>query len=75
MIKIKSEQTSIQINSDNAYLTYLFTKFHEVNLQLERDNLNLIKTTSLISAFLTRIKLGKQNIGRGEFSQFPVMSQ
>nr|CAH7731474.1 unnamed protein product [Callosobruchus chinensis] len=30
---------------------------------------------SILSAFLARVKLIKQNIGRGEFSQFPNLSQ
>ncbi|CAH1986457.1 unnamed protein product [Acanthoscelides obtectus] len=46
-----------------------------VNLQLQGDSLNLIKTKSILSAFLARVKLMKQNIGRGEFSQFPNLSQ
>jgi hypothetical protein len=53
----------------------LFTKFNEVKLQLQGDNLNLIKTKSIIAAFLARINLMKQNIGRREFSQFPNLSQ
>ncbi|CAH1971227.1 unnamed protein product [Acanthoscelides obtectus] len=55
--------------------TDLFTKFNMVNLQLQGDSLNLIKTKSILSAFLARVKLMKQNIGRGEFSQFPNLSQ
>ncbi|CAH1989553.1 unnamed protein product [Acanthoscelides obtectus] len=62
-------------NTDIAYLTDLFTKFNMVNLQLQGDSLNLIKTKSILSAFLARVKLMKQNIGQGEFSQFPNLSQ
>ncbi|CAH1954241.1 unnamed protein product [Acanthoscelides obtectus] len=58
-----------------AYLTDLFTKFNMVNLQLQGDSLNLIKTKSILSEFLDRVKLMMQNIGRGEFSQFPNLSQ
>ncbi|CAH1977682.1 unnamed protein product [Acanthoscelides obtectus] len=61
--------------TDIAYLTDLFTKFNMVNLQLQGDSLNLIKTKSILSAFLARVKLMKQNIGRGEFSLFPNLSQ
>ncbi|CAH1980092.1 unnamed protein product [Acanthoscelides obtectus] len=61
--------------TDIAYLTDLFTKFDMVNLQIQGDSLNLIKTKSILSAFLARVKLMKQNIGRGEFSQFPNLSQ
>ncbi|CAH1973701.1 unnamed protein product [Acanthoscelides obtectus] len=45
--------------TDIAYLTDLFTNFN----------------MSILSAFLARVKLMKQNIGRGEFSQFPNLSQ
>lgn len=51
------KQNLIKRKSDIAYLTDLFQKFNEVNLQLQGDNLNLIKTKSIISAFLARIKL------------------
>ncbi|CAH1963894.1 unnamed protein product [Acanthoscelides obtectus] len=61
--------------TDIAYLTDLFTKFNMVNLQLQGDSSNLIKTKFILSAFLSRVKLMKQNIGRGEFSQFPNLSQ
>ncbi|KAL0859501.1 hypothetical protein ABMA27_010658 [Loxostege sticticalis] len=40
-----------------------------------RDFLNLIKTKGIISAFLGKFKLMKQNISRREFSQFPNLSQ
>ncbi|CAH2014383.1 unnamed protein product [Acanthoscelides obtectus] len=46
-----------------------------VNLQVQGDSLNFIKTKFILSAFLARVKLMKQNIGRGEFSQFPNLSQ
>ncbi|CAH2013148.1 unnamed protein product [Acanthoscelides obtectus] len=61
--------------TDIAFLTDLFTKFNMVNLQLQGDSLNLIKRKSILSVFLARVKLMKQNIGRGEFSQFPNLSQ
>ena len=38
------------------------------NLQLQGDNLNVIKTKSIIATFLARINLMKQNIERREFS-------
>lgn len=69
------KENLIRWKPDIAYLTDLFTKFNEVNLQLQGDSLNLIKTKSIISAFLARIRLMKQNIGRHEFSQFPNLSQ
>lgn len=64
----------IQSKSDIAYLTDLFQKFNESNLQLQGNELNLIKTKSVISAFVRKLLLYKQNFGRGEFSQFPNLS-
>ncbi|CAH1998217.1 unnamed protein product [Acanthoscelides obtectus] len=72
--KILRENLTMR-KTDIAYLTDLFTKFNMVNLQLQGDSLNLIKTKSILSAFLARVKLMKQNIGQGEFSQFPNLSQ
>jgi hypothetical protein len=69
------KENVIKWKPDIAYLTDLFTKCNEINLQLQGDNLNLIKTKSIIAAFLARINLMKQNIGRREFSQFPNLSQ
>jgi hypothetical protein len=69
------KENVIKWKPDIAYLTDLFTKFNEANLQLQGDNLNLIKTKYIIAAFFARINLMKQNIGRREFSQFPNLSQ
>ena len=60
--------------NDIAYLTDLFKKFNETNLQLQGDELNLIKTKAVISAFVAKLLLYKQNLGRGEFSQFTNLS-
>jgi len=65
----------INLKADIAYLTDLFQKFNDVNLQLQGDNLNLIKTKSVISAFLGKLKFMRQNISRREFSQFSNLSQ
>lgn len=68
------KENLIKWKTDIAYLTDLFAKFNEVNLQLQGDSLNLIKTKSIIANFHARMNLMKQNIGRREFSQFPNMS-
>ncbi|XP_067122534.1 protein FAM200C-like [Centruroides vittatus] len=61
------------INSKNdiAYMTDLFAKFNETNLKLQGDQLNLIETKSIISAFVAKRFLYKQIFGRRECSQFP----
>lgn len=53
----------------------MFKKFNDLNLQLQGDSLNLIKTKSVISAFIGKLKFMKENIGRREFSQFSNLSQ
>jgi len=67
------KENIIKWKTDIAYLTDLFTKFNEVNLQLQDDSLNLIKTKSIIAAFHARMNLMKQNVGRRKFFQFPNM--
>lgn len=64
----------INYRSDIAYLTDLFKKFNETNLQLQGDDLNLIKTKNIISAFLIKLLMYKRNLGRKEFIQFPNLS-
>jgi len=59
------KENVIERKQDIAYLTDLFAKFNEVDLQLQGDSLNLIEIKSTIAAFLVRINFMKQNIGRG----------
>ncbi|GBP17923.1 SCAN domain-containing protein 3 [Eumeta japonica] len=69
------KENLIKFKAGIAYLTDLFKKFNDINLQLQGDSLNLIKTKGIISAFLGKLKFMKQNISRREFSQFPNLSQ
>ncbi|CAH1963203.1 unnamed protein product [Acanthoscelides obtectus] len=50
-------------------------KILKENLMKRKTDIAYLKTKSILSAFLARVKLMKQNIGRGEFSQFPNLSQ
>ncbi|KRZ65300.1 SCAN domain-containing protein 3 [Trichinella papuae] len=60
--------------SDIAYMADLFSKFNELNLQLQGSELNLIKTRSVISSFTSKLALFKRNPGRREFYQFPSVA-
>lgn len=64
----------IASKNDIAYMTDLFKIFNEVNLQLQGDELNLIKTKNVIAAFVGKLLLFKRNLGRGEFLNFPTLS-
>uniref|UniRef100_A0A5S6Q1I9 SCAN box domain-containing protein n=1 Tax=Trichuris muris TaxID=70415 RepID=A0A5S6Q1I9_TRIMR len=60
---------------DIAYLADLYFKFNEMNKQLQSNELNLIKTKAVISAFLSKLMLFKCNFARGEFCQFRTLSR
>lgn len=45
-----------------------------MNLQLQGDDLNLIKAKATISAFVSKLTLYKQNLGRRQFYQFQNLS-
>ncbi|KRX12646.1 Protein ZBED8, partial [Trichinella nelsoni] len=60
--------------SDIAYMADLFSKFNELNLQLQGNELNLIKTRSVISSFTSKLALFKRNLRRREFYQFPSVA-
>ncbi|XP_072378020.1 SCAN domain-containing protein 3-like [Diabrotica undecimpunctata] len=64
----------LKFKSDIAYLTDLYDKFNETNLQLQGDNLNLIKATGTISSFVSKLNLYRQNLGRRQFHQFQNLS-
>ncbi|KFD60535.1 hypothetical protein M514_27282, partial [Trichuris suis] len=49
--------------------------FNEMNKQLQSNELNLIKTKVVISAFLPKLMLFKCNFARGEFCQFPTLAK
>lgn len=70
----KLRENLIIYKNDIAYLTDLFKIFNEVNLQLQGDELNLIKTKNVIAAFVGKLLLFKRNLGRGEYSHFPTLS-
>ena len=52
----------------------MFSKFNEVNLQLQGDVTSLIKAKSTLSAVLSKLQLYGRNLGRREFHQFPCLS-
>ena len=62
------------IKHDIAYLADIFTKFNEVNLQLQGNDVNLINVQTIISTFLSKLTLLKRNVGRRQFNQFPSLS-
>ncbi|GBP42477.1 Protein ZBED8 [Eumeta japonica] len=64
----------ITSKNDIAYPTDLYTLLNNMNLQLQGDDLNLIKTKNVVAAFVAKLLLHKKNIGRREFHNFPNLS-
>ncbi|XP_062530775.1 uncharacterized protein LOC134200913 [Bombyx mori] len=60
---IELHENLITSKNDIAYLTDLYT-LPDMNLQLQGDDLNLIKTKNVVAAFVAKLLLHKKNIGR-----------
>jgi hypothetical protein len=60
---------------DIACLSELSAVFNEINLQLQRNEANLTKAKSVVSAFISKLTLFKHNVGRRELYQFPSLSE
>ena len=67
-------ESLITSKNDIAYLTDLYKLFNDINLQLQGDDLNLLKTKNIVAAFVAKLLLHKNNIGRHEFHNFPNLS-
>ena len=65
----------ISIKANIAYLSDIFMKFNEVNLQLQGSLVNLIKIKSTVLAFISKLELYKRNLGRHEPFQFPSLAE
>ena len=49
---------------DVVYLSELFRKFNEITLQMQGNEVNLMKAKSVISTFVSKLILFKRNLGR-----------
>lgn len=68
------KENLMNCKSDIAYMSDLYSKFNETNLQLQGEDLNLIKAKAIISAFVLKLSLYKENINKRQFYQFPNLS-
>jgi hypothetical protein len=57
----------MKFKNDIAYLTDLYNIFNETNLQLQGDDLNLIKAKATISAFVSKRAFSEKNTHRLPF--------
>ncbi|KAJ8887035.1 hypothetical protein PR048_013250, partial [Dryococelus australis] len=58
-----------------VYLSELFAKFNEINVQLQGNDTTLIKAKFVISALIAKLTLFKRNVGRRQLYQFPTLSE
>ena len=63
---------SLELIGIIAYLSDIFMKFNEVNLQLQRNLVNLIKVKSTVHI---QAELYKRNLGRHELFQFLSLAE
>ena len=63
------------IKDDIAYLSDIFNKLNEVNLQLQGNDVNLINVKSAISTFLSKCKLFQRNLACHELYPFPSLCE
>ncbi|KHJ43386.1 hypothetical protein D918_06621 [Trichuris suis] len=52
-----------------------FRWFNEMNLLLQGDDLDLIRTKAVVCAFHSKLLLFKRNVAHGEFSLFPNLCE
>uniref|UniRef100_A0A5S6QBL5 HAT C-terminal dimerisation domain-containing protein n=1 Tax=Trichuris muris TaxID=70415 RepID=A0A5S6QBL5_TRIMR len=76
---LETEDTELRGNVEKskaniAYTSNLYFKFSEMKLQLEGDQLNLIKTKTVVTTFISNLAIFRQNLGRGEYRQFPNLN-
>ena len=63
------------IKDDIAYLSDIFNKLNEVNLQLQGNDVNLIQVKSAISTFLSKYKSFQRTLTRHELYQFSSLCE
>ncbi|KFD58524.1 hypothetical protein M514_00750 [Trichuris suis] len=58
--------------SHRGFIAYLKQVAPEVNLLLQGDDLNLIRTEAVVCAFYSKLPLFKRKFARGEFLSFQI---
>lgn len=63
------------IQDQVAYLADIFEKFNDLNLQLQGNENNLVKSKSVVSGFIAKLPLFRGELGRRDFKRFPRMNE
>ena len=61
--------------NDFAYLLDIFAKFNELNLSLQKNEINLIKVKSALSGFNNKLTQYQRNLSRRDFFQLASLQQ
>ena len=58
-----------------AYLADIFTFMKEVNKKLQGEMITLIRCKNVLTSFISKLSLYKENVGRNILSQFPNLCE
>ncbi|XP_042898405.1 protein FAM200C-like [Parasteatoda tepidariorum] len=61
-----------QFKFETSYLTDIFEKMYEINVKLQGNKVNIIRTKEIMCSFIAKFDIYKSNIGRKELMQFPT---
>ena len=62
-----------EIQHDVAYLTDIFTHLNAANKKMQGNKMTLVKVKSIISTFIAKVGLYRQQLGRREFFHFSCL--
>ena len=64
-----------KIKDQVAYQADIFQKFNDLNLQLQGDENNLVKSKSVVSSFISKLPLFRTELGCRDFKRFPRLNE
>nr|XP_039259580.1 SCAN domain-containing protein 3-like [Styela clava] len=68
-------ESLIPLKNDIAYLADIFSFMNEVNKKLQDEMITLIRCKSVLTSFISKLSLYKDNMGRNTLSQFPNLCE
>nr|XP_039259582.1 SCAN domain-containing protein 3-like [Styela clava] len=68
-------ESLIPLKNDIAYLADIFSFMNEVNKKLQGEMITLIRCKSVLTSFISKLSLYKDNMGRNTLSQFPNLCE
>jgi len=63
------------LKNDIAYLADIFNAMNDVNKKLQGEMITLVRCKSVITSFISKLSLYRQNLSRNILSQFPNLNE